>query len=315
MKKFVKVSLMTAGILLVVGFVFGSIGALACGGNLFGTIREEEKLDDKIESVMDSLERNFYYSTGGRWGSVKDNEASTQTEVEVSKQIAADDISNMELLLGAGTFIVGEKGYDDGVIDIQISGKGRCDYYVKGNTFYVEGFKDIKWYEYNDLDENRIEIWVPLGSSFEKLEAETGAGMMEISNIEVRKIDAEIGAGMLYLNEMDIEKLSVDVGAGQMEASNVTARDAELNVGLGECLYTGNITGKLEAECSMGNMELALTGSETEHNYEIECGAGNIEIGSFSVSSLAAEKKINNNADSKFDIECSMGNITITFNN
>ena len=63
----------------------------------------------------------------------------------------------------------------------------------------------------------------------------------------------------------------------------------------------------------MGNMELTLSGKETDHNYEIECAAGNVDIGSFSVSAMAAEKVINNNAVSNFDIECSMGNITIDF--
>lgn len=317
MKKFVKISLMTAGILLIVGFVFGSVSALACGGNVFRIIREEDELDDKIESFVDAVGKSFYYSTDGRWGYLKGDDSSQelQSAAEIHKQIVVDDISNIELVLGAGTFVIKEKGYSDGVVDIWITGNGRYDYYVKGNTFYVEGFKGISWSEYNDINENRIEIWVPQGIIFDKLEAETGAGMMEISNIKVNKLDAELGAAVLYLNDMDIEKLSVEVGAGQMEASNIRTKDAEISVGVGECIYGGTIAGKLDAECSMGNMEFHLTGSETDHNYEIECGAGNIEIGSFSVSALASEKTINNNAASKFDIECSMGNITITFDN
>lgn len=317
MKKFVKISLMTAGILLIVGFVFGSVSALACGGNVFRIIREEDELDDKIESFVDAVGKSFYYSTDGRWGYLKGDDSSQelQSAAEIHKQIVVDDISNIELVLGAGTFVIKEKGYSDGVVDIWITGNGHYDYYVKGNTFYVEGFKGISWSEYNDINENRIEIWVPQGIIFDKLEAETGAGMMEISNIKVNKLDAELGAAVLYLNDMDIEKLSVEVGAGQMEASNIRTKDAEISVGVGECIYGGTITGKLDAECSMGNMEFHLTGSETDHNYEIECGAGNIEIGSFSVSALASEKTINNNAASKFDIECSMGNITITFDN
>lgn len=317
MKKFVKISLMTAGILLIVGFVFGSVSALACGGNVFRIIREEDELDDKIESFVDAVGKSFYYSTDGRWGYLKGDDSSQelQSAAEIHKQIVVDDISNIELVLGAGTFVIKEKGYSDGVVDIWITGNGRYDYYVKGNTFYVEGFKGISWSEYNDINENRIEIWVPQGIIFDKLEAETGAGMMEISNIKVNKLDAELGAAVLYLNDTDIEKLSVEVGAGQMEASNIRTKDAEISVGVGECIYGGTIAGKLDAECSMGNMEFYLTGSETDHNYEIECGAGNIEIGSFSVSALASEKTINNNAASKFDIECSMGNITITFDN
>ncbi len=55
MKKFVKVSLMTAGILLIVGFVFGSVSTLACGGGLVRIIREEDELDDRIERFVDNV--------------------------------------------------------------------------------------------------------------------------------------------------------------------------------------------------------------------------------------------------------------------
>lgn len=322
MKKFVKISLMTAGILLIVGFVFGSVSALACGGNVFRIIREEDELDDKIESFVDAVGKSFYYSTDGRWGYLKDEHTSSSsnssTVAGTSHQIEADGIRNLELELGAGTFIIEEKGTDDGMIDILVSGTRIDSYndYVKGSTLHVEGFKGWKWSDYNNAaDNNEIRISFPKGSSLDKLDVETGASLMEISNIKVNKLDAELGAAVLYLNDMDIEKLSVEVGAGQMEASNIRTKDAEISVGVGECIYGGTIAGKLDAECSMGNMEFHLTGSETDHNYEIECGAGNIEIGSFSVSALASEKTINNNAASKFDIECSMGNITITFDN
>lgn len=318
MKKFVKVSLMTAGILLIVGFVFGSVSALACGGSLVRIIREEDELDDRIERFVDDVGESFYYSTDGRFGYLKGDHDSFDTDVSPTGQIEAGKVSSIELMLGAGTFIIEEKESDDGMIDILVSGvrTDNYDYYIKGNTLYVEGFKGWKWSDYSNMaDENEIRIRVPKGSRFDELDVETGASLMKISDIKVNKIDAEIGAGVLYLNNLDIEKLSVEVGAGQMEASGVTAKDAELSVGVGECNFGGTITGKLDAECSMGNMELALTGNETDHNYEIECGAGNVEIGSFSVSALASERTINNNAASEFDIECSMGNITITFEN
>lgn len=321
MKKFMKISLITAGILLVTGFVFGSVSAVACGGNVFRTIREEDELNDKIESFADAVGKSIYYSTGGRWGYLKWDDSSNSDLSAVagtSYQIEADGIRNLELELGAGTFIIEEKETDDGMIDMLVSGTRIDSYndYVKGSTLHVEGFKGWKWSDYNNAEEdNEIRIRFPKGSSLDKLDVETGASLMEISDIKVNKLDAELGAAVLSLNNMDIEKLSVEVGAGQMEASNIRTKDAEISVGVGECIYGGTIAGKLDAECSMGNMEFLLTGNETDHNYEIECGAGNVEIGGFSVSALAAEKTINNNAASKFDIECSMGNITITFDN
>ena len=89
--------------------------------------------------------------------------------------------------------------------------------------------------------------------------------------------------------------------------------NAEIEVSMGECIYEGLIKGNLEAECDMGNLELKLSGSQSEHNYQIECAAGNIDMKGFSVAGFAAEKNIDNGADSEYDISCNMGNITVEF--
>lgn len=312
MKKFAKVSLITAGILLLTGCLLGTVSAIAGGSSLIRIIREEEDLDVKVEHFVDSVGNRFYYLTDGRWGYTK-NEAGSTTFTETAEQISSEGIRNIELALGAGTFIIEEKEAADGVIEISISGIGDCDYFVEGDTLHMEGFKGLKWTDYNNADNNRIEVRVPKGSSFDEVDIETGASMMEISNIRIGKLDATVGAGALYLQNMEMEKLSAEIGAGQMEVSGITVKDAEFDVGVGECIFGGAITGKLDVECGMGNMEFMLKGHETDHNYEIECGAGSIQIGSFSISALAAEKLINNNAASKFDIECNMGNVTIEF--
>ncbi|MGN1180332.1 MAG: DUF4097 family beta strand repeat-containing protein [Suilimivivens sp.] len=313
MKKFAKISLITAGIFFVIGCVLCSVSAIAGGRSLVRTIREQEYLEEKMNVFADKLGAAVYHATGGNWGYIRDRESGLFESGESSEKIEADAVKNMELSLGAGTFIIEEKEEADGMIDISVSGIGNCNYYVKGETFYVKAFEGFHWIDWNGANENRIEIRVPKGSYFEKITIETGASVMKISDISVDKLEAETGAGELIMNRMNINQLNTEVGAGRMEASDIQTKDAEISVGMGECIFEGTITGNLDAECGMGNMELTLTGSETDHNYEIECAAGNVDVGSFSVSALASEKAINHNASSNFDIECGMGNVTIEF--
>ena len=89
--------------------------------------------------------------------------------------------------------------------------------------------------------------------------------------------------------------------------------NADIDVNMGECIFEGLISGNLDAECHMGNLELNLLGSQSEHNYNIECAAGNIEMDGYSMAALAGERKIDNGADSEYDISCNMGNITVEF--
>ncbi|MCI6469776.1 MAG: DUF4097 domain-containing protein [Lachnospiraceae bacterium] len=313
MKKFAKVSLIVAGILFAIGCVLGSISAIAGGRSIVRTIREKEYFGDKMNALADAVGSAVFYVTDGNWGFIRDEEGKTvSTWREDSGQIEAAGVNNMKLQLGAGTFIVEEKEEADGVIDISVAGVGSCNYYVDGKTLHVEGFEG-KWHTLNMSNDNRIEIRVPKNSCFEELSIDAGAGIVEISDLEVKELELQGGAGQFLLNDMKIGELKAEIGAGKMEATGINTLDAELSVGVGELLYGGSITGNLDAECGMGNMELTLSGKETDHNYEIECAAGNVDIGSFSVSAMAAEKVINNNAVSNFDIECSMGNITIDF--
>lgn len=315
MKKFAKVSLIVAGILFAIGCVLGSISAIAGGRSLIKTLKEKEYFGEKMNELAYAIGSTVYNVTDGKWGFIYEEERTPgSTWQEDSGQIEAAGVRNMDLKLGAGTFVIEEKEEADGIIDISVSGIGDCNYYVKGETLHVEGFEG-KWHTLNINGDNRIEIRIPKNSCFEEISIDAGAGIVEISDLEVKELELKGGAGQFLLNNMEIGELNAQIGAGQMEATGIKAMNAEFSVGMGELLYTGAITGNLDAECGMGNMELHLSGKETDHNYEIECAAGNVDIGSFSVSAMAAEKVINNNAVSNFDIECSMGNITIDFEN
>lgn len=282
MSKFAKVSLIIAGILFAVGCLLGMISSIA-GKHVFFRIK------DGIVSFPERTAKGETY------------------------QVPADGISNMDLKLGAGTFIINEKEEADGMIDITVSGKGQFDYRTGKNTLFVEGFKDLKWGVWNEENDNLVTINVPKGSRFHEVELETGASFVNITAVEIDKLDATVGAGELLIGSMDMEDISVEIGAGRLEASDISTKEAEFNVGVGECVYSGAITGKLDLECGMGNADLTLEGRETDHNYEIECGMGNVTVGDYSVTALASEKVIDNQAKSKFDIVCNMGNISVVF--
>ena len=57
-----------------------------------------------------------------------------------------------------------------------------------------------------------------------------------------------------------------------------------------------------------------VTGTQDEYNYDLQCGIGNLDIGSDSYSGLGREKHISNaSADRKLELECGMGNVSVSF--
>lgn len=316
MKKFTKGCLITAGILFLTGFVITMVIGSITGFRLFRDIRSGRFWDS------DFLRAGFYWDGDGVI--IRDSEdydIGTEQLIVNGRdvlttgseyQVSAEQISNLDLDLGAGEFLLTEKDTDDGMISIYIEGKGRCEYKVKGDTLSLEGFKGNNHY-IRISSHNRIEVRVPAGSSFDKIETTIGAGYMEINDITMNEFETEIGAGSLEMRDITTENFNAEIGAGYLEATNITTVNAGFAVNMGQGIYEGEISGNLDAEVGMGDITIDLEGREEDHNYDIECGMGSVSVGSYSTTAFAADRTIQNGVSSNFQINCNMGSVNIQF--
>ena len=322
MKKFAKTSLTAAGILAALGIILCLISSLIGGRNFMYWAQNDKRVMEKLDRVanrLDDVFGHFYYV--GDWyfgwddGNPREltvNDSVVPVDNAWEAQQSLDGIRNLNLMLGAGSLVLKEKDASDGMIDIYVQGKGGCDYMIKGETLYVEGFKGIKTIG-TDFSENIITLVIPKGTGFEELDVEIGAGIMEITGVSASEIDAQIGAGELILDEIKSRELSVEIGAGRMEADNMDSKDISISVSMGGCIYAGTASGNVEVQCDMGNIEFSLEEKQEDFNYDIECGMGNIEIGGAEFSGIAREQRMDNHADKEFEAVSNMGNIVISF--
>ena len=135
-------------------------------------------------------------------------------------------------------------------------------------------------------------------------------------DVKLQELEIEMGAGTVYLNrDIETEKLSVEMGAGEFESKNpVTAREADLEIGTGSMTFADLSARKTDGECGLGELDLTLTGTQEDYNYDLECGVGNLDVGSESYSGLGREDHISNTgADRKLELECGMGNVSVSF--
>lgn len=321
MNKFIKVSLIVAAVLLGVGLLFSAIGMFGAKKEIKRLIKEEVITQDKIEMVtglingedihLDLLDEDINIQIGDGAKELKVNGVVISDSSE-AVLVDADSVKNLDLELGAGSFTIEEKTAADGKIEISFDGLGNCDYRIEEETLYVEGFKGLSINTY-DVGIAEIVLKVPAGSVFEEAEIKVGAGEMIIEDLSVREMETEIGAGELEMKKLEADTLAVKIGAGRVETKDTVVKDAEISVAMGECVFKGTINGNLDADCDMGNMQFELTGKESDHNYDVSCSAGNIEIGGFQFAALAADREIDNGTESTFEVKCSMGNIGIHF--
>lgn len=178
-----------------------------------------------------------------------------------------------------------------------------------------------------------VYLWLPEGCVLEECDIDVGAGYMDSIFLKAKEMKMNLGAGLVTTDGFWGEELSVTVGAGELLADCITAGKADFEIGaghmsiselsvsgemdldvsMGAAEVAGTIAGDLEVECGMGEIVMSLTGSEDDHSYYVECGMGNVNVGSYSHEGVASHKSWNAGKSSYFHINCNMGNVTVNF--
>lgn len=110
-----------------------------------------------------------------------------------------------------------------------------------------------------------------------------------------------------------LEEVKIDTGTAVCQLSGIIASHLEIDTGVGSLSTPAACMGDIEVETEVGNVRLELSGSQTDYNYDIECGISSVTVGSHTYSGLSAETKINNNALYSMKLECGVGDIQVRF--
>lgn len=125
------------------------------------------------------------------------------------------------------------------------------------------------------------------------------------------ELTIDMGAGKITADGLRGEKASLSVGAGELRAENVALKDANISVGAGSVSLSGSITGESEAECGTGQIELLLIGKESDYNYRLEVGIGEILLNDDSYKGSSSKDITNNGAENSLRVHCGVGKINI----
>ena len=291
MKKFTKGMLIAAGI-----FAAAGIGLTAAGGVMGASMSEltgvnslkrilwMTEWDDDHDDYDDIDDDDYVDHDGMEYSAEVGNESSTDgTVYQLKYQPTKLDI---------------ELKYDELILE-------------EGDSFCVRVY-----------DDNEKNVTVKESSdtlkvrSTKKLSKTRKVYISYPEDVKLQELEIEMGAGTVYLNrDIETEKLSVEMGAGEFDSKNpVTAKEADLEIGTGSMTFADLSAKKISGECGLGELDLTMTGTQEDYNYDLECGVGNLDVGSDSYSGLGREKSISNTgADRKLDLECGMGNVSVDF--
>lgn len=310
MKKFMKFCGILVAIAIIIGLVLLLIGS--AGGGLPKLI--EQYKNGELNIGPEDFGWNTEWTTYNLGDGSMFNDAYEKIEDEdlYETTYPATDINSLAVNLG-GCEVKVAASPDDGY-HVKAEKIGTFQTYVENNTLCINGiYAETGVFEKDNHME--IEILVPLGTVFQSVDVELGAGVFAIESLDADTVVAEIGAGQLTIESLQANNFVCEVGAGQAVIENAEfISSVALSVGAGELKLTGEIPCDLDAECGMGNVVInVLNSREEDHNFEMDCAAGNLQAGSHSIAGLAGDKTVENGATSTFKLECALGNMTVNF--
>lgn len=291
MKKFTKVMLIIAAVLATVGLV--------CVVAAFGMGLTTKHFVKMIQDGRFSFdEGDLHISFGDGWKEDSDDDVFGTESADGEGMVGEvrETCSNLDVEFGAGVLDI----YYDDVEYIQVKQKNIPDLKVsvKNDTLRIYEDADISidlGIDLDDVEDRSLTIIIPNEMQFDEVELEIGASKADIKDVWA-------------------EKLAITVGAGQADVSKITAKQFDLEVGAGQTTVVQLEVEKLDVEAGLGQVNIALNGVQEDYNYEVECGIGNVVVGSTSYGGLGAEQSVKHDgATKKIRVECGIGEVRIKF--
>ncbi|MCI6005400.1 MAG: hypothetical protein SOY73_15910 [Blautia sp.] len=282
MRKFSKVMVIIACVFLALGIGFSAAGA-AMGADL----KDVDLSDDFRDGIqiMKNIRIRNSRSSSDDTGSSKEEKSSGGG----TRTFTVEAADSVEIELRSDELVLQEYSGDQIKIEIEND--------KEENVKVISSSTNLKIKSSGLKSSRCVTVFYPAGKRFSEMEISVDAGSAYIeSEFLADKLKVEIGAGEFISSApVDVSELDVEVGAGSFEASSLKAV-------------------KIDGECGMGSLVLNINGKETDYNYKLECGIGEISINGDSYGGLGSEKKITNpGASGEIDLECGIGEIEAEF--
>ena len=168
-------------------------------------------------------------------------------------------------------------------------------------------------YNWSTKNDNASEliIYIPEDMiALDETKIETGAGNINIENLNTQGLYLELGAGDVRLENLIVTgDAKIDGGVGRTELKTSEINNLKANLGMGEFVFSGILTGKNEVDSGIGAININLLNSF--ENYTIDVSKG---IGAVTLDGQKLEMdRVYGTGENYLDVDGGIGEIKINF--
>lgn len=183
----------------------------------------------------------------------------------------------------------------------------RINYHKDNNRLTI---KEKKRNFFSKRSNTELIIYVPSDLVFDKVEVETGAGVVNIDSMATKVFKFDIGAGKVYIHNLNvIEKTSIDGGAGELTIDGSNLNDLDLDMGVGKTTVSAILNGFSDIDAGVGELNINILEKLENYKLKIDKGIGTIKVNNEEVNSNTF-----GNGNNLIEIDGGVGSITITSN-
>ncbi len=323
MKKSTKIILITSACLIFGGILIAGISGAVGGAKQFKQLVDKQALnfdlpweDTKLKITTDGL----YFTNENQDESESERpfempEGMKATDEEISAAVSEKQIQNIEMDLGAGSVEI--KKSNDGSFYVD---EGENMYFLsdfENGTLKIESKLQsevqILGFNVGNMEPvGEATIYLP-DQMYEEVTLNMGAGEFTGDLPECQKLSIRLGAGECDFDYIKADEVELEVGAGECKISMLEAGELDADIAMGEFFAKALIGSDLDAKVGMGVIEMQIIGEETDFDYDVEVGAGEVRIGSRSYSGVGSGGSQKNDMEREIDVECGMGEATLSF--
>ncbi len=337
MKKFTKIMLIIVAVLVVLGLLFCGVAA-GLGAGRTEVIQEIEKEGELACGNWHIGKYGIYYGESDASYVDDDDDVDDDDmdddddDMDDDDDDMDDDMSDFESLatIGSGEAALSEvknikmniDAAEVKIVTAEDSDKITVEL-KKGNENYLTCKMEDATFSINYNEKKKVGVgykgakilvYVPEQAVFSDVTMKVGAAAveMDVADLTCENLTLDVGAGNFEADGFTVNQtLNASIGAGNLEIADGTYQNVEMNCGVGNLEFAGTVNGNLTGECGMGNVTLDLSGTETDYDYKLACGMGQIAINGTTYSAISGNKTITNeNIIGTIDLDCGMGQIT-----
>lgn len=157
----------------------------------------------------------------------------------------------------------------------------------------------------------KLIVTIPESLKFDDVGIDSGAGTINIDNLNSKKIKFDLGAGDTMIKNINTDEIKMNTGAGSLKISNGIIHNFDLDLGVGEATIAAQLLGNSKLDTGVGELNLNLLGVKDDYKIKVSKGLGEIKVDNIAIN----DDEVVGVGTNFIDISGGIGQINISYIN